>query len=404
MLKFLVRKKQKGALSMLPKLIEPSLLKIIAKEVQDRRLIYEVAGKYYPKGAENLAREIAKKLGLKYQDSLETQVVRKNINQLPVQDLKLAGAFPIVNGGSIIGLACVDPDLLLRKFPIPKHFLIKISTWSCIIKAWQSVESSTALAVYTEKQVEHLLPALLENITSIAITNQQNSFKIIIEESISKYRIYNNSAECIEGRIDPGLAIACKKYLREHPSWCRLALSVPSKAMYNASIKFHKKGFLVELQCFAKSSQVNKKNLQEVETFEQNTRSKIMIVDDNSVFTKVLKRHFNQYDYQLLPFSSAEAAFQNLVKQKTKPDVIISDLHMPKFNGNDFLKKIRTMENLQDIPIVILTSDTDIQSKLEVIGSGADAYISKSEDPRLIGVQVQALISRQSRKEKCLQA
>ncbi len=62
------------------------------------------------------------------------------------------------------------------------------------------------------------------------------------------------------------------------------------------------------------------------------------------------------------------------------PDIIISDLMMPKMDGATFLQRIRTNEELSHIPVIVLSAKGQIESKVQLYDLGADNYLIKPFD------------------------
>ena len=60
-------------------------------------------------------------------------------------------------------------------------------------------------------------------------------------------------------------------------------------------------------------------------------------------------------------------------------------------NGKDFLQRVKSDERFSSIPVVMLTSDEDVEAELSLLSSGAAAFLSKSKDPRVLSAQIQKL-------------
>ncbi len=71
---------------------------------------------------------------------------------------------------------------------------------------------------------------------------------------------------------------------------------------------------------------------------------------------------------------------------------------MPIMNGFEFLKRVRGELGLL-IPVVMLTSDNDIEAELQLLLDGADMFVSKNDDPRLLCVKVQKLLEKSKSKK-----
>ena len=111
----------------------------------------------------------------------------------------------------------------------------------------------------------------------------------------------------------------------------------------------------------------------------------ILIVEDHELTRFGLKTTFEGVDYvdTIYEADSAEGAID--IFNNNKIDVIIMDLGLPKMNGIEATKKIRSSN--KDVKIIILTSHNDEKEVLNSLKAGANAYCSKEINPqRLIQV------------------
>jgi DNA-binding response OmpR family regulator len=79
-------------------------------------------------------------------------------------------------------------------------------------------------------------------------------------------------------------------------------------------------------------------------------------------------------------------------------DIIILDMNMPVMNGAEFIAKIREQKNY--IPVIVLTSNSMMEDKLQMFSLGADDYLTKPFDLRELEARVMALSRR---KEKTIE-
>ncbi len=124
--------------------------------------------------------------------------------------------------------------------------------------------------------------------------------------------------------------------------------------------------------------------------------AQVWVVDDNVTFVRVLERFFERHSLSVTHASDGTQALAKL--ESAMPELIVCDVHMPGMNGTDLLKALRSNPRFDELPIIMLTSDDDIELKIKLLDFGADAYLSKNEDPRLLCVQAHRLISRARRR------
>lgn len=130
--------------------------------------------------------------------------------------------------------------------------------------------------------------------------------------------------------------------------------------------------------------------IESVEALQRSEIPRLLLVEDNLVFAQVLERFFAKQGMTTRHAENGQSAFE-LLRGDWRPDLIVCDLHMPEMNGVEFVQRLRTQESLQDIPLVILTSDDSTETEVHLTEIGADGYLRKSDDPRLLAARVKRL-------------
>ncbi|MCB0617115.1 MAG: response regulator, partial [Phaeodactylibacter sp.] len=74
------------------------------------------------------------------------------------------------------------------------------------------------------------------------------------------------------------------------------------------------------------------------------------------------------------------------------PDLVISDVMMPKKNGFEVVKAIRGQVGTSHIPLILLTARASLESRLEGLRRGADAYLTKPFSPQELALRIEKLI------------
>ncbi|MDU1890123.1 MAG: two-component regulator propeller domain-containing protein [Dysgonomonas sp.] len=129
--------------------------------------------------------------------------------------------------------------------------------------------------------------------------------------------------------------------------------------------------------------------LEETKSNPSKEQYKIVIVEDNiemlSFITKELGKSFN-----ILTALNGKEALKIL--DKTYIDLIISDISMPEMDGFELLRNIKSNIKYSHIPIILLTARTSLESKIEGLNLGADAYIEKPFSIDFLLVQINNLL------------
>ncbi len=108
-------------------------------------------------------------------------------------------------------------------------------------------------------------------------------------------------------------------------------------------------------------------------------KAKIMLVDDEPINTDVLQTYLEGEGYNNF-VTTSESVQAIEIMERENPDVILLDLMMPDVSGFDILQMMRSKKNLTHIPVVILTSSDDAETKLSALQLGAMDFLAKPVD------------------------
>jgi DNA-binding response OmpR family regulator len=115
----------------------------------------------------------------------------------------------------------------------------------------------------------------------------------------------------------------------------------------------------------------------------------ILIVEDNSELREYLAGHLEKR-YKVY---QAIDGYEGLTKAKElNPDIILTDVMMPKMNGYEFCKEIRRNFDTSHIPMVMLTANDTLDHQIEGLTTGADAYLTKPFEIKLLDAVLNSLL------------
>lgn len=120
-------------------------------------------------------------------------------------------------------------------------------------------------------------------------------------------------------------------------------------------------------------------------------REIVLIVEDNSDVRAYIREQL-EADYQVKEAENGEEGM--LMAQGIVPDLIVTDLMMPKVNGYQFCKLVRNDQRTSHIPIVMLTAKAGFDDKIEGLEIGVDDYITKPFSAKELKVRVKNLINQ----------
>ena len=123
----------------------------------------------------------------------------------------------------------------------------------------------------------------------------------------------------------------------------------------------------------------------------KDNREIVLVVEDNSDVRAYIREQL-EGDYQVKLAENGEEGM--LVAKEIVPDLIVTDLMMPKVNGFEFCKEVRNSEKTSHIPIVMLTAKAGFDDKIEGLEIGVDDYITKPFSAKELKVRVKNLINQ----------
>ncbi len=118
----------------------------------------------------------------------------------------------------------------------------------------------------------------------------------------------------------------------------------------------------------------------------------ILIVDDEAVIREGMRRILESEGYFVETSASGRAAIEKI--QEKDFDVVVTDLKMPGMDGIEVLKAIKILQ--PDVPVIIITGYSTVDTAVEAMKSGAFDYIAKPFTPEQITEKVQKAIARKA--------
>jgi CheY-like chemotaxis protein len=120
----------------------------------------------------------------------------------------------------------------------------------------------------------------------------------------------------------------------------------------------------------------------------------LLIVEDSSDVVLYLQAIL-KYEYRIEVAGNGSIALDKALE--IIPDIILSDVMMPVMDGIELLEKVKNDIRTSHIPVVMLTAKADIDSRLDGLERGADAYLAKPVDEKELHIQLKNLVELRKR-------
>jgi two-component system sensor histidine kinase/response regulator len=118
----------------------------------------------------------------------------------------------------------------------------------------------------------------------------------------------------------------------------------------------------------------------------------ILLVDDDETFLGIAQPILESNNFQVKVHNSVESAETAL--NSFTPDLIISDVEMPGRNGFDFFQSVHNIPNLQNVPFIFLTANSDVDSVATGKELGSDDYLTKPVNYKLLLATVKGKLKK----------
>ncbi|MDQ1266097.1 MAG: two-component system, sensor histidine kinase and response regulator [Bacteroidota bacterium] len=124
----------------------------------------------------------------------------------------------------------------------------------------------------------------------------------------------------------------------------------------------------------------------------------VMVVDDNRITTKLLRRYLEANGYEAKEAYDGIDCLEKV--DERHPDTIVLDVMMPRLDGYETVKRLKSQDATKHIPVVIVTALNDVANQLKSIDAGADDFLSKPIEEKLLTAKVRLLSTLNIEKRK----
>lgn len=119
---------------------------------------------------------------------------------------------------------------------------------------------------------------------------------------------------------------------------------------------------------------------------------RILVVDDDRIVIKIISTTLRKQGFEIHTAGNGREGL--LAAQSKKPDIVITDVMMPEMNGIEFARSLRQDPQFVNTPIIVLTSQSELEDKLSAFNAGADDYLPKPFEAEELVARVLVLLRR----------
>ena len=142
----------------------------------------------------------------------------------------------------------------------------------------------------------------------------------------------------------------------------------------------------------------NRDDLPEENSEEPKERFTLLMVDDSPDMCRFVHDYFRG-EYTVITASNGEVALERL-EEHDNVDLVVSDVNMPKMDGLELCKRIKTDLRWSHIPVILLTGRRGDQLEMEGLRLGADDYITKPFNVEMLRLRVKKFIEKRENRQR----
>ncbi len=109
--------------------------------------------------------------------------------------------------------------------------------------------------------------------------------------------------------------------------------------------------------------------------------SHALVVDDSRAMRAILSKQLKQLGFEVLEAEHGEQALERIATAPDKPVLALVDWNMPRMNGIEFIKAVRSRRELDTMRLMMVTTETELAQVKVALDAGANEYMMKPFTP-----------------------
>ncbi|MEW5889892.1 MAG: diguanylate cyclase [Pseudomonadota bacterium] len=180
-----------------------------------------------------------------------------------------------------------------------------------------------------------------------------------------------------------------RRLRRQHPASQLFCLAVPK--CLDAMVELVRAGADVTIQSEQQTATVLGRVLELIQSQEQDAY-RVLVVEDSSTAVAMIQRALSQHGIDSHSIGNPQQLLSTV--EQYRPDLVLMDMYMPHCTGVEATRVLRQLPAYQSLPVVYLSSETDVGMQVEALRLGGDQFLTKPCNPVFLAAVVKTKIER----------
>lgn len=390
-------------------LVSRSVLREVVASSSDRRQWSVLAAAWVGVSEAEFMREAAREMGLEFEERVpvpDLAVFQDEAREV-VQALRRCGCSVVLDGATPVRFVAVDPAEVRALSTYTGKEPVTVASWGEISRALDGAERIVAEAeanadLLEDRHEDDLCGKIFEILVREAVQHGSTAVEVLSDDERTRYQFTTSDGKTGVGALRRDAVPALLRHLLRADGTTR---SMSGREVFVRSLGNLRNFRLSWSAAAARSDELLEAPCpsqlpSETQLVSQAAAVPLLVIDDNPMFCRVLDRLLRKEGFDPCFAENGAVALERLqASENFRPRAIICDLHMPLMNGRDLLQRVKSDERLSSIPVVMLTSDEDVEAEVSLLQTGAAAFLSKAKDPRVLSAQIRKLTAARTLPE-----
>lgn len=390
------------------RLVSRSVMREVVASSTDRRQWSVLAAAWVGVSEQEFMREAAREMRVEFEERVPVphlSALREGAREA-LQAMRRCGCVAVLEGEGITRFIAVDPAEMRALSLYTGREPVSVAPWSEISRALDTadrvlteVEANSDLL--EARNEDDLCGKIFEILVREAIQHGATAVEVVSDDERTRYQFTTPEGKTGVGALRRDAVPALLRHL--------LRADGAARTMSGREVFVRSLGSLRNFRLSWSAHSASSDTPVALPAPEQPLQAAasitaaavpLLVIDDNPMFCRVLERLLRKDGFDPCFAENGAVALERLqASESFRPGAIICDLHMPLMNGRELLQRVKSDERFSAIPVVMLTSDEDVEAEVSLLQTGAAAFLSKSKDPRILSAQIRKLTAARSLPE-----